>query len=103
MSQSKIVWFKWHWEDVDGEVPTPECDWWNYEYVQVPIDDDPREVADRRVERLQECNRMCTFHDRKIFYEVIDRPPQHYIDDKLDCWIQVSIDAVKMIEFFRGV
>ena len=79
----KLVWYRFHFEDVDGLVPTDECDWWEYDSFYTEIENDPIERAELFVNKRIEQHRVCYGGNRMIFHEVIDKPPRWYVDQEI--------------------
>lgn len=102
ITDSKVVWFRWHWEDVNGLVPTDECDWWEYKGALYKGEDALGRIQEW-ISKEENRQNMMTFANRKILWEIIDRPPQWYIDQMLRRAEVAVRDAQTNLKFWRSV
>jgi len=98
----KTVWFRYFWDDGDGVVPTPECDFWDYQYV-ITEEGKEQEGVQNFVDRQIRTHYMCSFRERLITWEIIDRPPQSFIDDRIKWAKESIINGQLSLQFWESI
>ena len=83
MSSGKMHWFRYHWEDVNGIVPTPDNDFWEYQHMYVQEDINPYDVAQKWADAMMGSHEATIGCRRQVFWELIECPQQKYIQNRI--------------------